>query len=180
MLIAPCCMVSGCDEPGERVVDVGADDGWGMCHLHLHREANAVREVDVRRELVLDELDPLRAQDRHEREKREAERRQQEALARIDVSRWNGPDGTRYGLRALELEVQALRAAGVPGNRRNALNDAAFSLGGLVAGGELRHGAVADVLTYCAEAMELPKREAADTIRTGLRDGLDNPRTAPV
>jgi hypothetical protein len=178
VILNPCCIVPGCDEPEEHLEPVG--DGWGMCHRHRQAERNAVRECEVRRELELDELDPLRVCDRREREARQAEQRRREAFDRIDTSRWVGPDGTRYGLAALENEVRDLRAAGVPGNRRNALNDAAFNLGGLVAGGELREGAVRQVLTFCAQAIELPPREAADTIRYGLRDGFNNPRSAPA
>ena len=89
-----------------------------------------------------------------------------------------GP-GSAYGHRALEAEVGRLALAPVD-TRNDALNRAAFSLGQLVAGGELEPAAVAGNLLAVAERIGLSTTEAERTIASGLRRGLDHPRSRPA
>lgn len=175
------CIVPGCQEPPEYVRPIG--DGWdavGMCEKHLQGERNAVAQGEWEHQYRMDEADPAGAAMRREAERVAAEERRQRAMDQIDPTKWASPDGTRYGLRALEGEVANIRANGVEGNRRRVLNDAAFALGQLVAGGELHEGTVQEALRFCGEAIGLRPREITDTIRYGLRDGMKNPRSAPA
>lgn len=83
-----------------------------------------------------------------------------------------------YAQAALRAEVDQLRATG-RGSRNSRLNKAAFSLGQLVAGGELDETVVVDELTRAARDIGLTEREIAATLRSGLTSGAADPRTAP-
>lgn len=80
-----------------------------------------------------------------------------------------------YADAALENEVNRVKAA-PEGERNNALNRAAFSLGQLVGGGALDEQAV---ITALLAASPLPPREAEATIRSGLDSGKGKPRRPP-
>lgn len=85
---------------------------------------------------------------------------------------------TQYAQRALEEEAHAVATA-PEGTRNDRLNVAAFSLGQLVAGGELdEHDAQAS-LQAAARGCGLPEREAEQTIKSGLAAGFAEPRRAP-
>lgn len=84
--------------------------------------------------------------------------------------------GTEYGLVALEGEAERLRAA-VPGERNNTLNRAAFSLGQLVAGGELSEEASRAALIDTASDLGWDRIE--ETVESGFQAGLLEPRQAP-
>jgi len=84
-----------------------------------------------------------------------------------------------YGRRALEAEVGRLALAQV-GTRNHALNSAAFSLGQLVAGGELDPSEVAGALLTTAVRIGLTGPEAEATISSGMRRGLELPRSRPA
>ncbi|GAA3765676.1 YfjI family protein [Micromonospora maritima] len=86
--------------------------------------------------------------------------------------------GAGYAQTALTNEIDRVRTA-VKGTRNDALNRAAFSLGQLVAGGELTETEVRDALTDAARAAGLDDRETAATIASGLGKGQLNPRQAP-
>lgn len=86
--------------------------------------------------------------------------------------------GTPYGQAALASELARLSAA-VEGERNDNLNRSAFSLGSLVAGGELDKGQVAAALLAAAISIGLPEAEARATIKSGLDAGAMEPRTAP-
>jgi hypothetical protein len=86
--------------------------------------------------------------------------------------------GTGYAETALQREAEEVRAA-PEGARNHALNKAAFSLGQLVAGGELAEGTVISVLEDAARAAGLGEKEIGPTIRSGLSKGGLNPRTVP-
>ena len=62
------------------------------------------------------------------------------------------------------------------GERNNGLNRAAYSLGRLVAGGEVATELVYGELLAAALATGLGHREASRTIRSGLRAGATRPR----
>lgn len=86
--------------------------------------------------------------------------------------------GSRYGLAALDRELDELRSA--PMGERNArLNQAAWSLGMLVAGGELEEAVVVEQLEVAASAVGLDEDEVGPTIRSGFTAGMKRPRTRP-
>lgn len=83
-----------------------------------------------------------------------------------------------YAQKALFGEIERIQHAS-EGERNNALNRAAFSLGQLVAGGELDREAVESELTAAAVRSGLALTETRSTIKSGLRAGLAKPRRAP-
>lgn len=89
-----------------------------------------------------------------------------------------GPGGnTGYGLAALRRELSELAATEHGENNR--LNQAAFSLGMLIAGGELDRTTVEDQLAQVALGIGLHPAEISRTIASGLERGLQLPRVAP-
>ncbi|MFF0860920.1 YfjI family protein [Nonomuraea sp. NPDC003560] len=90
----------------------------------------------------------------------------------------NTSDSNAYAQTALQREADAVRTA-AEGTRNDALNRAAFSLGQLVAGGELSEHDVVAALTAAARQAGLDEREIAPTVRSGMSKGMLNPRTAP-
>jgi len=89
-------------------------------------------------------------------------------------------EGAGRGYAGTALDREAAGVAGAPeGTRNDALNKAAFSLGGLVAGGELDEATVVQALTDAARTAGLDEREIPKTIASGLSKGKLNPRTAP-
>ena len=82
-----------------------------------------------------------------------------------------------YGMAALLAETQAVRGL-VQGQRNDGLNRAAFSLGTLVAGGELAEDLIHRELLAAALAVGLGEQEAGRTIASGLRAGARTPRAA--
>ena len=90
-------------------------------------------------------------------------------------------DGTRYGLQALDNECQAILTA-LDGGKHDTLNRAAFSIGGLVAAGELAEGpalqALASALAGIASRCE-DYPAAQKTLGAAFRAGMAKPREAP-
>ncbi|MFI9552360.1 bifunctional DNA primase/polymerase [Nonomuraea endophytica] len=82
---------------------------------------------------------------------------------------------TGYVYAALRGEVQRVLEA-VPGVRNHTLNAAAFALGQLVASRLLPSDLAEQALLNAAQAVGLPFREAATTIRSGLTAGALQPR----
>jgi hypothetical protein len=80
--------------------------------------------------------------------------------------------------KAVADELEALRNA-PKGHRNNQLNTSAFNLGQLVGGGELAEAAAEAQLWEAARATGLPDVEIGKTLRSGLEDGIKQPRTAP-
>lgn len=93
---------------------------------------------------------------------------------------WVAPTGggSRYGLAAMERELDGLRRAG-EGQRNNRLNRAAWSLGMLVGGGELDEATVVDRLRQTAAGVGLRPKEAEATIASGVAAGRERPRRRP-
>lgn len=91
-------------------------------------------------------------------------------------------DGTRYGLQALDNECQAILSA-PDGAKHDTLNRAAFSIGGLVAAGELAEGpalhALASALAGIASRCE-DYPAAQTTLGAAFRAGVAKPREAPA
>jgi hypothetical protein len=86
---------------------------------------------------------------------------------------------TPYGRTALDREVSEVAAAR-EGTRNAKLNEAAFALGQLEAGGELVPGDAEQELVHAAQAAGLPPAEAQRTVRSGLTAGRSAPRSAPT
>jgi Bifunctional DNA primase/polymerase, N-terminal len=86
---------------------------------------------------------------------------------------------TAYGAAALERELGRLVMA-AEGTRNHTLNRAAFSLGQLVAGGDLSVDEVGDALLNTALRIGLGETESVGTIKSGLRKGLTTPRSSKV
>lgn len=86
--------------------------------------------------------------------------------------------GRGYAQTALDREVERVTTAS-NGHRNHSLNRAAYSLGQLVAGGELDRAAVEQQLVAAGELVGLEAREIAATIRSGLDAGARQPRTVP-
>jgi putative DNA primase/helicase len=83
-----------------------------------------------------------------------------------------------YGARALEEECGEVGSC-PEGNRNHTLNAAAFSIGQLVAGGEIDEDVARRGLMAAAARCGLPDLEADRTFRSGFESGLEQPRTAP-
>jgi len=81
--------------------------------------------------------------------------------------------GTRYGLGAL-AKIEAELAAANEGERNNSLNVAAYSVGRLVAAGEL-HVDARHRIAHVAREIGLPDEEIEGTIRSGLQAGHRHP-----
>jgi hypothetical protein len=92
-------------------------------------------------------------------------------LALLDAQQASG-----YALAALRGEVQQVLDS-APHTHNVTLNEAAFALGQLVAGGVLPHDLVVEALQVAGEAVGQPAREAAATIRSGLAGGVRKPRS---
>lgn len=87
-------------------------------------------------------------------------------------------DGTAYGQAVLRDELAGLRGAPV-GRRNQRLNRAAFLVGRVVGGGELREDVARAALLRSALELGLGEGEARQTIESGLGAGVANPRVAP-
>ena len=85
---------------------------------------------------------------------------------------------TPYGLAALEEEVARLVAT-TEGNRNQQLNESAFKMGTLVGGGELDMVVAENKLTEAALQTGLPIKEIETTLQSGLKSGINQPRSAP-
>ena len=88
--------------------------------------------------------------------------------------------GSRYALAALDSETRAIMSA-ADGTKHATINRAAFSIGGLVAGGELPEGeafaalrsALAGIAGRCADF-----RAAEKTLARAFAEGKAKPRPA--
>ena len=86
---------------------------------------------------------------------------------------------TGYGAAALERELGRLVLT-QEGGRNDQLNRSAFSLGQLIATGDLDLDEVGNALLAAALRIGLGERESTSTIKSGLRSGLTTPRTRKV
>lgn len=87
-------------------------------------------------------------------------------------------DGSPYGQGALRRAIQdILRAA--PHARNNTLNQAAFAIGHLVAGGELSRTTAEEELIDAGIRVGQDPAEAEKTVKSGLDSGEKEPRCAP-
>jgi len=86
--------------------------------------------------------------------------------------------GSIYGRAALNAECQDILQS-PEGQRNTRLNQAAFSLGQLVAGNELTRGEVESALKAAALQAGLEEKETERTIQSGLESGMVKPRSRP-
>lgn len=99
--------------------------------------------------------------------------------AREEPAAYEWVSGSKYGMAALREELDKLSRAN-EGERNTTLNEVAFSLGQLVAGGELtRQGDVEDAIKEAATEIGLGDAEIIATMRHGMSAGLLKPRKAP-
>lgn len=87
--------------------------------------------------------------------------------------------GTAYGLAALRAESDKIRSTPA-GGRNDQLNTSAFSLGQLVAGGQLDKTDTVEQITAAALAAGLDERETRRTIESGMPKGEAKPRAVPT
>lgn len=85
-------------------------------------------------------------------------------------------NATRYAAAAMRGELEHVLAAR-PGTRNDTLHRAAFNLGQLVAAGRLDAQAAADALHAAGHAIGLPPGEVQKTTASGMRAGMNNPRS---
>ncbi|MBZ0265259.1 DUF3987 domain-containing protein [bacterium] len=97
---------------------------------------------------------------------------------KIDSYSQNTTGSTPYGEAALLNQLEHLKSV-QPGSRNHALNKVAFSLGQLVAGGELDESRVAQALQIAGSEIGLENQEVDKTIRSGIESGKGQPKSAP-
>lgn len=89
------------------------------------------------------------------------------------------PSGAQaYAMAALQDEAQAV-ATTREGGRNDALNKAAYKIGGLVGAGAIDEATAAQALESAARQAGLSEREAQATARSGLTAGAAAPRKIP-
>ena len=109
----------------------------------------------------------------------EAQGRPRVDVPREPLARREPSTGTsRYGARALDEDCAIVAGAG-EGSRNNTLNERAYRIGQLVAGGEITEGDAESRLLEAAMAAGLGEGEARRTISSGMRNGMQSPRSAP-
>lgn len=87
-------------------------------------------------------------------------------------------DHSRYGARAVDAELQAVRGEG-EGGRNRRLNQAAVALASLAAGGEVDESTARCDLRQAGIDAGLGEQEVDATIRSGWNYGITTPRSAP-
>lgn len=85
-----------------------------------------------------------------------------------------GAGVSAYAQKAIEGELDKIARAS---RRNDQLNRSAFALGTLVGGGELDEDETAAALVEAGLAAGLTPQETRDTVRSGLRAGMQRPRT---
>jgi putative DNA primase/helicase len=150
-------------------IDIRGDGGYVIAPPSLHATGERYRVAERRK---IAELPAMIVQ-------LTAAAKRASVPPRTPPREWLDQDGTSYGRRALDAET-ALVARAAEGTRNEQLNRSAFSLGQLVAGGELAEDATVQRLEAAAAACGLPDAEAASTIRRAIADGAQQPRSAPA
>lgn len=87
-------------------------------------------------------------------------------------------EASRYGACALDSACKAIAGA-EEGTRNHTLNREAFSIGQLVAGGEVPEALALSSLMEAASDSGLPDHEILSTLERSFADGLKHPRAAP-
>lgn len=84
-----------------------------------------------------------------------------------------------YGKKALEIQCQNIRTA-TEGTRNHTLNKAAYSIGRLIAGGEIEMTEAVMELEKAGTDAGLDAHETKNTINSGIKSGERDPKTAPA
>ena len=155
-------------------VDFRGDGGYVIMPPSVNEDGEIYEWITHPAECLMAEL-PARVLERvradKPRQKRNSE--PQEAL-----SSTSSAGNTRYGQMALQSEISTLQNA-TQGQRNQTLNNCAFSLYQLCAGGELSETDVREQLTQTALAIGLSETEIKATLRSAHRAAEREPRTAP-
>lgn len=93
------------------------------------------------------------------------------------AKKYNGTGASLYGQAALTAEYERVANA-VDGTRNNTLNTSAFTIGQLVAGGELDHSFAFAQIIEAAVRAGLSTDEAERTAESGFEAGLEHPRSS--
>jgi putative DNA primase/helicase len=91
--------------------------------------------------------------------------------------KYNGDGISSYGKVALSAEYEKVATA-ASGTRNNTLNDSAFAIGRLVAGGEIDYTVAFAQLKGAAMDAGLSDEEAEQTTESGMAAGMEHPRSS--
>lgn len=125
-----------------------------------------------------EQLEQLHSEVLHLRKQAKLTQPEMSARAQTSTPR-AAPGDSPYGLKALQTECDDLAGA-ANGSRNHRLNQAAFSCGQLVGGGELTQVTVENALIDAARVAGLDEVEIEKTMRSGLNAGMNEPRTRPA
>ncbi len=158
------------NSPISQSVHVRADGGYIVAAPSIHPNGNAYEWVDPSAPVALIpgwlfELLESRGQ------KPDTARNEFSTTIQGDLVK----PPMRYAERGLENEIQNVLKAG-EGNRNNALNTAAFSLGTLIGSGALDRFTVEQQLLNAALTIGLSEIESLKTIKSGIDSGMKKPR----
>jgi hypothetical protein len=84
---------------------------------------------------------------------------------------------TRFGHAALNDETTKIKTT-PPGSRNSQLNESAYKIAQLVAGGEIEHRHAIEQLVYAATTAGLGEHETSRTIESAFRAGTRTPRSS--
>lgn len=93
------------------------------------------------------------------------------------TKKYNGTGASLYGQAALNAEYERVANA-ADGTRNNTLNTSAFTVGQLVAGGELDYQFAFTQIIEAAQKAGLSFDEAERTAESGFEAGMENPRSS--
>lgn len=121
------------------------------------------------------ELKPIPARLREFLEARQI--RRIEAVLFDTTQKYNGTGASLYGQAALNAEYERVASA-ADGTRNNTLNTSSFTVGQLVAGGELDYQFAFTQIVEAAQKAGLSYDEAERTAESGFEAGMENPRSS--
>ena len=93
------------------------------------------------------------------------------------AKKYNGAGLSKYGETALASECSKIASA-VSGTRNSTLNTSSFTIGQLVAGGEIEYNLAYGRLFDAGLSCGLDQDEVDRTIASGMPAGMDNPRSS--
>lgn len=156
-------------------VDIRGHGGLVIAAPSLHESGNLYQwELDYSPwDIPLAPIPPLLREILETRHNRS----QGHALRFDTTKKYNGTGASAYGEKALESECAKVADAAA-GGRNNTLNSAAFSIGQLVAGGEIDHDYAFGKLLEAAITAGLSDAEAERTTESGMESGMEHPKSS--